>query len=170
MPVHHPDKASSAVTRVGVISDTHGLLRPEALAWLRGCHYIIHGGDIGRPQILEDLASIAPITAVRGNIDIEPWAATLRDTERLDLDRVSLYVIHDVARLDVSLAEAGIRVVVHGHSHEPSVEERGGVLFVNPGSAGPRRFRLPITVGELIVTGRSVSARIVELVTTPGAP
>ena len=149
--------------RVGLISDTHGLLRPEALAFLKGCDYIVHGGDIGHAGILEELARLAPVTAVRGNNDRGLWAEQLRETELLQVDEVFVYAIHDLARLDIEPSAAGVRVVVSGHSHRPLVEERNGVLYVNPGSSGPRRFRLPIGVGELLVTGTSVSARLVEL-------
>jgi len=150
--------------RVGLISDTHGLLRPEAKSFLQGCDHIVHGGDIGRSGILEDLAKLAPVTAVRGNNDKGPWTETLRETEFLRVGEVYLYAIHDLARLDIEPAAAGVRVVVSGHSHRPLVEERNGVLYVNPGSAGPRRFKLPIGVGELLITGSAVSARLVELV------
>jgi uncharacterized protein len=149
--------------RVGLISDTHGLLRPEATAFLRGSDFIVHGGDIGHPRILEQLAAIAPVTAVRGNNDKGSWAEALRETELLQAGEVFVYAIHDLSRLDIESTTAGVRVVVSGHSHKPLVEERNGVLYVNPGSSGPRRFTLPIAVGELIVTGSSVSARIVEL-------
>ena len=149
--------------RVGLISDTHGLLRDEAKAFLKGCDYIVHGGDIGHPGILEELARLAPVTAVRGNNDRGLWAESLRETELLQVDQVFVYAIHDLARLDIEPNAAGVRVVVSGHSHRPLVKERDGVLYVNPGSSGPRRFRLPIGVGELLVTGSSVSARLVEL-------
>jgi len=150
--------------RVGLISDTHGLLRPEAKAFLEGCDYIVHGGDIGHPGILEELTKLAPVTAVRGNNDKGLWAQPLRETEFLRVGEVFVFAIHDLARLDIEPNAAGVRVVVSGHSHKPLVEERNGVLYVNPGSSGPRRFRLPIGIGELLVTGSSVSARIVELV------
>ena len=149
--------------RVGLISDTHGLLRPEAKAFLQGSDLIVHAGDICDPRILEELAAIAPVTAVRGNNDGGTWAEQLRETELLQVGEVFVYVIHDLAQLDIEPGATGARVVVSGHSHKPTVEERSGVLYVNPGSAGPRRFKLPIAVGELIVTGRSVSARTVEL-------
>jgi putative phosphoesterase len=151
------------VLRVGLISDTHGLLRPEALAFLGGSDHIVHGGDICDASVLEALAAIAPVTAVRGNNDHGSWASGLRETELLRLGEVFVYAIHDLAQLDMEPNAAGVQVVVSGHSHRPLVERRAGVLYVNPGSAGPRRFRLPISVGELIVKGRSVSARIVEL-------
>jgi putative phosphoesterase len=155
--------------RIGLISDTHGLLRPEALAFLQGADHIVHGGDIGDARILAALAALAPLTAVRGNNDVGAWAARLRETERVDLGGLLLYAIHDLHDLDIDPAAAGVRVVVSGHSHRPAVEERDGVLYVNPGSAGPRRFSLPISAGELIV-GRngSLSARTVVL--APAAP
>jgi putative phosphoesterase len=149
--------------RVGLISDTHGLLRPEAKAFLQGSDYIVHGGDICDPGILEELAAIAPVTAVRGNNDRGAWAEQLRETEFLHVGEVFVCVIHDLAQLDIEPGAAGVRVVVSGHSHKPLVEERNGVLYVNPGSSGPRRFKLPIAVGELMITGRSVAARTVEL-------
>jgi len=149
--------------RVGLISDTHGLLRPEATSFLQGSHYIVHGGDIGDAAIVEKLAAIAPVTAVRGNNDRGPWAERLAEFEFLRVGEVFIYAIHDLAQLQIDPTAAGVRVVVSGHSHQPSVRERGGVLYVNPGSCGPRRFSLPIAVGELIVDGNAVSARIVEL-------
>ncbi len=149
--------------RVGLISDTHGLLRPEARAFLRGSDYIVHGGDICDPAILDDLAAIAPVTAVRGNNDRGAWAERLPETTILQVGKVHIYAIHDLAQLDIEPKAASVRVVISGHSHKPLVEERDGVLYVNPGSSGPRRFTLPIAVGELIVSGNLVSARIVEL-------
>ena len=151
------------MARVGLISDTHGLLRLEAKAFLCGCDCIIHGGDIGAPAILEELAALAPVTAVRGNNDKGAWAKRLHDTELLQIGEVHVYAIHDLAQLDVDPTAIGVSAVVSGHSHMPVVRERNGVLFVNPGSAGPRRFKLPIAVAELIISGKSVSARIVEL-------
>ena len=148
------------MTRIGLISDTHGLLRPEALAFLQGSDFIVHGGDIGSPDILEQLGRIAPVTAVRGNNDREAWAMQVPETDFLQVGALFLYALHDLALLDIDPAAAGVRVVVSGHSHKPLVEERDGVLFVNPGSAGPRRFSLPISAGELIVNGEQVSARI----------
>jgi putative phosphoesterase len=146
--------------RIGLISDTHGLLRPEAAAFLAGCSSIIHGGDIGGDDVLEGLRRIAPLTAVRGNNDPE---AALPETEIVRVDGVAIYAIHDRAKLDIDPQAAGIRVVVSGHSHQPSAAERDGVLFVNPGSAGRRRFKLPVAIGELIIDATGVSARIVEL-------
>jgi uncharacterized protein len=149
--------------RIGLISDTHGLLRAEATEFLRGCSHIIHGGDIGGPEILEGLESIAPVTAVRGNNDAGPWAERLKETEILKVQDVCVYAIHDLAQIDIDPGARGIRVVVSGHSHQPSVKERDGVLFINPGSAGPRRFKLPIALGELVIDGASVTARVVDI-------
>lgn len=150
--------------RIGLISDTHGLLRPQALAWLQGSDYIVHGGDIGSPEILDQLAQIAPVTAVRGNNDRDGWAMQVPETDFLQVGELFIYALHDLALLDIDPAGAGVRVVVTGHSHKPLIEEREGVLYVNPGSAGPRRFTLPISAGELIVDGAQVSARIEHLV------
>lgn len=149
--------------RVGLISDTHGLLRPEAIAFLRGSACIVHAGDIGDPRILEALAALAPVHAVRGNNDTGAWAAGLRETETFEIGGIRIHAIHDLARLDLDPAAAGIRVVVSGHSHKPSIGTRDGLLYVNPGSAGPRRFRLPIAVAELLISDASVTARMVEL-------
>ena len=150
--------------RVGLISDTHGLLRPEALDFLAGADHIVHGGDIGSPDILERLAAIAPLTVVRGNNDTAPWARAIPETARVDVGRVALYAIHDVKALDIDPRAAGVRIVVSGHSHRPACTERDGVLYVNPGSAGRRRFRLPIAAAELVIDGDAVHARIVTLV------
>ena len=149
-------------TRVGLISDTHGLLRPEATAFLRGSDFIVHAGDIVDAAILDRLAAIAPVTAVRGNNDKGAWAMRLSETEVLEIDEVLIYVLHDLAALDVDPAAAGFRVVVSGHSHRPRITERDGVLYVNPGSAGPRRFSLPIAAAELTIAGDSIDARLVE--------
>jgi len=156
-------QGGSAAIRVGLISDTHGLLRPEAVAALQGCDFIVHGGDIGHVGILDALRAIAPLTVVRGNNDREPWAGGIAETEFLRVGNVLVYAIHDLSQIDVDPAGAEVRVVVSGHSHKPQIEERGGVLYVNPGSAGPRRFKLPITVAELEVLGETVTARIIEL-------
>jgi putative phosphoesterase len=149
--------------RVGLISDTHGLLRPEAVAALRGSDRIVHAGDIVDPAILDALAALAPVTAVRGNNDRGPWAEALPEAQVLTLGALRLFVVHDRAHLARHAGAAGCDVVVTGHSHQPRVERRDGVLFVNPGSAGPRRFRLPVTVGRLDVAGAEVQARIVEI-------
>jgi uncharacterized protein len=153
----------SGVKRVGLLSDTHGLLRPEAIAFLRGSDYIVHAGDIGGPEVLEALRALAPVIAVRGNNDRDGWARAIAETEVLRVDEVSIHVLHDLALLDLDPAAAGFRVVVSGHSHRPRIEERDGVLYVNPGSCGPRRFNLPIAVGELRISGSSVKAKLVEL-------
>ncbi len=134
--------------QIGVISDTHGLLRPEAVAALRGSDRILHAGDVGDPGILDRLRELAPVTAVRGNIDRETWAAALPETELVEVEGVSLYMLHDLARLDLKPEAAGIRVVIYGHTHQPEIEERNGVLYFNPGSVGPRRFRLPVSLGD----------------------
>jgi putative phosphoesterase len=149
--------------RVGLISDTHGLLRPEASAFLLGCDHIVHGGDIGDRRVLQELAAIAPTTAVRGNNDNGAWAEALSETRLVQLGEVLVYVIHDLAQLDIEPQTAGVSVVVSGHSHEPVIQARNGVLYVNPGSAGPRRFKLPIAIGEINIAGKSVTPRIVEL-------
>ncbi|WP_418119544.1 metallophosphoesterase family protein [Variovorax sp. 350MFTsu5.1] len=150
--------------RIGLISDTHGLMRPEALAFLEGSDFIVHGGDIGNAGILEVLARIAPLTVVRGNNDREAWADRIAETELVTFGDVRLYAIHDLAQIDIDPRAAGVRVVVSGHSHKPKVQERDGVLYVNPGSAGPRRFRLPISAAELRIDGGAVSAHVAELV------
>jgi hypothetical protein len=150
--------------RIGLISDTHGLLRPEALDFLAGSDHIVHGGDIGGPDILERLGTIAPLTVVRGNNDTAVWARSIPETARLDLGGVGLFVIHDLKTLDLDPAAAGVRVVVAGHSHKPSCTERGGVLYVNPGSAGRRRFSLPISAAELSIENGEVAVKLVTLV------
>jgi uncharacterized protein len=149
--------------RIGLISDTHGMLRPEARSFLQGSSHIIHAGDVGDPGILAALAAIAPVSAVRGNVDTGSWAAGLPSTELLEFGKVFIYVIHDLAQIDIVPKAAGVRVVVYGHSHKPAVDERDGVLYVNPGAAGPRRFKLPVSIGELAVKGERVTPRIVEL-------
>jgi hypothetical protein len=151
------------MSRIGLISDTHGLLRPQAEAFLRGCERIVHAGDIGEASILEALGRLAPVTAVRGNNDRGGWAEALPQSEVLQIGEVFVYVLHDLAELELDPAAAGFQVVVCGHSHRPLVEKRDGVLYVNPGSAGPRRFSLPLAAAELHVSGASVEARLVEL-------
>ena len=156
MPCASRSGDSAGRVSVGLISDTHGLLRPEALEALRGSRHIVHAGDIGDPAVLEALARIAPVTAVRGNNDKGSWARKLRDTEVLELGRTRLYVIHNLSELALDPAAAGIHVVVAGHSHRPAEELRDGVLYVNPGSAGPRRFKLPVSVARLALPARKV--------------
>ncbi len=149
--------------RIGLISDTHNLLRPQALALLAGSDHIIHAGDICDADVLDALRRIAPVTAVRGNNDRGAWASCLRETELIRLGAACLCVIHDLAQLDIDPPACGVQVVVCGHSHKPLVERRDGVLYVNPGSAGPRRFKLPISLAELWIEGDGVSARIIEM-------
>jgi len=148
---------------IGIISDTHGLLRPEAVEALRGVDLILHAGDIGTSDVLETLKGIAPVVAVRGNNDRGEWAERLPHWEVTEVGAIYIYMIHDVKEIDLSPAAAGFQVVVSGHSHKPSVNERKGVLYVNPGSAGPRRFSLPVTVARLKVDGDTVGAEVVEL-------
>jgi putative phosphoesterase len=150
--------------RVGLISDTHGLLRPEARAFARDCDYLIHGGDIGSAAILDQLSALAPLTAVKGNNDRQAWAAHLPQTELIRVGGVFIYIIHDISELDIEPLAAGAQVIVSGHSHKPSIEFRDGILYVNPGSCGPRRFNLPLSVGEIRVEGTKVRARTIELV------
>jgi len=150
---------------VGVISDTHGLVRPEAIEALRGSELIVHAGDIGAPEVLDALRALAPVVAVRGNNDTDEWGRTLSETQVVEVGDVHLYVLHDLHGLDVDPVAAGFRGVISGHSHRPLAEERRGVLYLNPGSAGPRRFNLPIAVARLRVSGSSLSAEIIELPT-----
>ena len=145
---------------IGVISDTHGLVRPEAIDALRGSELIVHAGDIGGPDVLQALREVAPVVAVRGNNDREDWAGILKDTEVVRVGDVVLYVLHDLHALDLDPAAAGFNAVISGHSHQPLVEERRGVLYLNPGSAGPRRFTLPIAVARLLVRGPALDAEI----------
>ncbi len=151
---------------IGVISDTHGLLRPEALAALRGSDSIVHAGDIGDPAILKTLAEIAPVTAIRGNIDRDVWSRKIPATNVLEIG-VSIYILHNLNELDLKPEAAGFQVVVSGHTHVAKSEIKNGVLYFNPGSAGPRRFRLPVTVGRLHVKHGKASAEIIEIL--PGA-
>jgi putative phosphoesterase len=150
-------------TIVGVISDTHGLLRPEAVAALRGSDLIIHAGDVGQPEIIDALRAIAPTSVVRGNIDKAHWAQALPITELVAVGESRFFVLHEIAQLDLDPAAAGFAAVVYGHSHVPSIEIRNGVLFLNPGSAGPRRFKLPVTVVRVVVSGRRLAPEIVAL-------
>ena len=149
---------------VGLISDTHGLLRPEALRALRGVDFIVHAGDIGSPDILEALADLAPLTAVRGNNDTADWAANVPLRSTLAVGGVRIHVVHEMAHLKGHALQEGTRAVVYGHSHRPAVELKDGVLFVNPGSAGPRRFKLPVTVALMRLAGDSLDADIVPLI------
>ena len=150
-------------TLVGVISDTHGLLRAEAIAALRGSQLIVHAGDIGKQEVLDQLRALAPTSAVRGNVDTQGWAATLPTTDAVEVGELRLWLLHDISELDLDPVAAGFAAVIFGHSHQPSIEMRDGILFLNPGSAGPRRFRLPVTVARLVVAGRTIRPQIVEL-------
>ncbi|HEU4686942.1 MAG TPA: metallophosphoesterase family protein [Vicinamibacterales bacterium] len=148
---------------VGVISDTHGLLRPEAVAALSGSELILHAGDVGDPEILKSLRQIAPTVAVRGNVDTAAWARVLPMTEVVEVEKLHLYMLHDLSTIDVDPKAAGFAAVISGHTHRPIAEMRGGVLYLNPGSAGPRRFSLPIAVARLRIDGTTISHEIVEL-------
>ena len=148
---------------VGLISDTHGLLRPEAVRALQGSDLIVHAGDIGKASVLDALGALAPVIAVRGNADKEVWARKLPKTDALEIDQVGVYVIHDVKDLDLIPEAAGIKVIVSGHSHQPSIQERSGVIFVNPGSAGPRRFNLPVSIARMQVQAESVQVELITL-------
>jgi uncharacterized protein len=156
----------AGLIRVGLVSDTHGLLRPEAIAFLRGSDHIVHAGDIGKPEILAQLQEIAAVTAVRGNNDTGDWADAIPEHASLQLGGVRILVLHDVAELRALAQDA--HVVVTGHSHKPLVQQRGSVLFVNPGSAGPRRFKLPVCAGELLIEGGKARARLVDLLAQQG--
>jgi uncharacterized protein len=148
---------------VGVISDTHGLVRPEAVRALKGSELLIHAGDIGNPQVIEQLHEIAPTFVVRGNNDRGAWAADLPVTQVVEVGELLFYVLHEISQLDVDPAVAGFAAVVSGHSHQPSIQFRDGVLYLNPGSAGPRRFSLPVAVARVHVSGRQMRPEIVEL-------
>jgi putative phosphoesterase len=150
--------------RIGLISDTHGLLRPEALAYLRGSDRIVHAGDIGNASILDALAAIAPVTAVRGNNDTGAWALAVPEAATLACGPLRIHVVHDLANLDIDAVAAGVQIVVAGHSHKPLITQRKGVLYVNPGSAGPRRFKLPVSAAEVLIDGSDVRARLAVLV------
>lgn len=174
-----PDSAANSVDRngyptlssptipsmkIGIISDTHGMLRPEAVHALQGVDHIIHAGDIGKPSVLEGLNHIAPATAVRGNVDSASWAEEFPTTVLVEFEGRSIYVLHDLAALDLNPKAAGIDCVISGHSHRPLIKERDGILYVNPGSAGPRRFHLPITLAFLEIEDE-ITASIIELIT-----
>jgi putative phosphoesterase len=148
---------------IGVLSDTHGLLRPEALSALEGSDFIVHAGDIGAADVLDKLRAIAPVTAVRGNMDGEPWARKIPTAEVLEVGGLSIYILHKLADLDLQPEAAGFAAVIYGHSHVPKQEVKNQVLYFNPGSAGPRRFKLPVSIGRLVVSAQSVSGEIVPL-------
>ena len=149
--------------RIGIISDTHGLLRPEAVELLRGSEHIIHAGDIGAPEIVGELEKIAPVSAIRGNVDTQAWARKFAETEVVELNGVFLYVIHDVNAIDLNPKAAGFAAVISGHSHKPKQEVKDGVLYFNPGSAGPRRFKLPISVGQLHILDGDIEGKLLTL-------
>lgn len=148
---------------IGVISDTHGLLRPEALAALQGSEHILHAGDIGMPEIIPALEKIAPVTAIRGNVDREPWTKRFPETKVVELAGLLFYLIHDVNALDLNPRAAGFAAVISGHSHQPKQEIKDGVLYFNPGSAGPKRFKLPITIGQLQIVNGKIEGKIIPL-------
>jgi uncharacterized protein len=148
---------------IGVISDTHGLLRPQAVAALQGSILIIHAGDVGSPDILDALHQIAPVVAVRGNVDKGPWAERLPQTEVVQVDDSCMYVLHILDELDLDPPTAGFRAVISGHTHQPKMESKNGVLYFNPGSAGPRRFNLPTSVGRLMLAASEVTGEIIYL-------
>jgi uncharacterized protein len=149
--------------RIGIISDTHGLLRPEALNALQGAEHILHAGDVGDPSILDALRTVAPVTAIRGNIDECGSCGNLPPTELVEFSGRSIYMLHDVKQLDLNAEAAGIAAVIFGHSHKPLIEWRHGVLFLNPGSAGPRRFELPVSVAWLDIEAEKLGPRIIPL-------
>ncbi|MBZ5531433.1 MAG: metallophosphatase family protein [Acidobacteriia bacterium] len=146
---------------IGVISDTHGLLRPEAVELLRGSEHIIHAGDIGDPAIVPALEKIAPVTAIRGNVDTQPWARRFAETEVVELGGVVIYILHDVNSLDLNPKAAGFAAVISGHSHQPKQEVKDSVLYFNPGSAGPRRFKLEVSVGRMEIVSGSLTAEVI---------
>ncbi len=156
-------KSANDACLVGVISDTHGLLRPEVIKALEGVSLIIHAGDIGTPAVLDSLEKIAPVIAVRGNTDRDGWACRLPLTEVVEIGGVSLYVLHDLGRLDLHPAVSGFSAVISGHSHEPAIEHRNNVLFLNPGSAGPKRFTLPVSIALLRIENNSVKPELLTL-------
>jgi putative phosphoesterase len=149
--------------RIGVISDTHGLLRPQAVERLRGVEHILHAGDIGRPEVIEELERLAPVTAVRGNIDVGAWAERFPERAVAVCDGRGIYLLHDLKALELDPAAEGYAVVVSGHSHRPRVETLGGVLYLNPGSAGPRRFTLPVALAVLELGAEDVRAEVLEI-------
>jgi putative phosphoesterase len=149
--------------RVGVISDTHGLLRPEAFAALQGVDYILHAGDVGDPAILDQLREIAPVTAIRGNVDTEDTCALLPATELIELAGCYIYMVHSLDWIDINPKAAGVGLVISGHSHQPSEQRRNGILYLNPGSAGPRRFKLPVTLAIVGIENGVADAEIIHL-------
>jgi putative phosphoesterase len=163
LPIEDPYYMRERDLLVGVISDTHGLIRPQAVAALAGSDMIIHAGDVGAPEVIDRLGSLAPTFAVRGNVDTANWAARLPLKRTVETGALRVLVLHEISQLGLDAAAAGLAAVLFGHSHRPSIETRGGVLFLNPGSAGPRRFKLPVTVARIRVSGRRMRPEIVEL-------
>ncbi len=153
--------------RVGVISDTHGLLRPEAIVALTNSDLILHAGDIGKSEVLQGLQAIAPTIAVRGNNDRGAWTAIIPECETVEIGKIHIHLLHIVKELTIDPKVAGVQVVISGHSHKPRIEEREAILFLNPGSAEPRRFKLPISVAQLSLSGAAVQARIIESCVQP---
>jgi uncharacterized protein len=153
----------NSIFRIGVISDTHGLVRPEALHALRGVDHILHAGDLGSPLVLDALRNVAPVTAVRGNVDHDEWARSLPASTIVELQGVDFYLLHNLDDLDLDPLAAGFAVVISGHSHRPRQEWVNGVLYFNPGAAGPRRFRLPVSLGEITLSGKEISSRLITL-------
>lgn len=148
---------------IGIISDTHGLLRPEAVSALSGCDLILHAGDIGKPEVLESLKKIAPVYAIRGNNDTDKWAEKIPEDRKVKVGTTNIYLIHDIKEMTIDPKRKRVNVVISGHSHKPSIQDKDGVLFVNPGSAGPRRFKLPVSIAKLTVNGSKVAASLFEL-------
>jgi len=159
----HKKRLTLKSGRIGVISDTHGLVRPQATEALKGSELIVHAGDIGKPEVLTALKSIAPVIAIRGNNDRAPWAKNLPDFLKLRVNGVGIYMIHNVNELELDPAAEGYRAVISGHSHKPSLTNVDGVMFLNPGSAGPRRFKLPVVVARLDIQKQKLRATIIEL-------
>lgn len=152
--------------RIGLISDTHGLLRPEAVEALRDSELILHAGDVGKPEILEELRKLAPVVAIRGNVDTAPWCSVLKETELVETEAATFYLIHNLNDLDLEPAAAGIDIVLFGHTHQPAQYEKDGVLYINPGSAGPRRFSLPISLARLDLTAKPLSTEFITIETS----
>ena len=159
----HQKRLTLNTGHIGVISDTHGLVRPEAIGALKGSELILHAGDIGKPEVLTSLASIAPVIAIRGNNDRGAWAKKLPDILKLRVNGLGVYIIHNVNELEVDPGAEGFRAVISGHSHKPSITNLDGVMFLNPGSAGPRRFKLPVVMARLAIQKRKLHAAILEL-------
>ncbi|HWT89290.1 MAG TPA: metallophosphoesterase family protein [Candidatus Angelobacter sp.] len=154
---------TAKVQRIGLISDTHGLLRPEALDALHGSDLILHAGDVGKPEILDELRKLAPVIAIRGNVDTSPWAKKLKETELVETAAATFYLIHNINELNLVPSAAGIHIVLFGHSHQPAQYEKDGVLYINPGSAGPRRFNLPISLARLNLSKTPIEIEFVEI-------